>query len=62
MKRLQYQNGELDAIDQKLLAALIANARVTNTELARLVKLSGPSVAERVKHRIDPLQRSMCQA
>ena len=49
MKRLQYQNGDLDAIDQKIMTALIANARVTNTELARLVKLSGPSVAERVK-------------
>lgn len=49
MKRLQYQNAEIDATDRKLLNALIANARISNAELARLVKLSGPSVSERIK-------------
>jgi Lrp/AsnC family transcriptional regulator, leucine-responsive regulatory protein len=49
MKRLQYQNGEIDATDRKLLEALVANARISNAELARRVKLSGPSVSERIK-------------
>jgi Lrp/AsnC family leucine-responsive transcriptional regulator len=48
MKRLRFENTDIDAIDAKLLAALIANARVSNAELARLVKLSGPSVSERI--------------
>lgn len=39
----------IDAIDAKLLHALAANARVSNAELARLVNLSAPSVAERIK-------------
>jgi Lrp/AsnC family transcriptional regulator, leucine-responsive regulatory protein len=47
--RLSSENAVLDAVDAKLLAALSANARVSNAELARLVKLSGPSVAERIK-------------
>ena len=49
MKRLRYENGPLDAIDAKLLEALGANARISNAELARLVGLSSPSVAERIK-------------
>jgi Lrp/AsnC family transcriptional regulator, leucine-responsive regulatory protein len=49
VKRLQYQNGEIDAVDKALLEALIANARISNAELARLVGLSGPSVSERIK-------------
>ena len=48
-KRLRSENTAIDAIDAKLLAALIANARISNAELARLVKLTGPSVAERIK-------------
>ena len=49
MKRLGYQNGALDAIDQKILTLLVANARTTAAELARAVGLSAPSVAERVR-------------
>jgi Lrp/AsnC family leucine-responsive transcriptional regulator len=46
---LRLENTALDAIDVKLLTALIGNARVSNARLARLVKLSGPSVAERLR-------------
>ena len=49
MKRLRYQNGAIDAVDEQLLKALIANVRTTNAELARLVGLSAPSVSERIK-------------
>jgi Lrp/AsnC family leucine-responsive transcriptional regulator len=49
MKRLRYQNGAIDAVDAKLLEALVANVRTTNAELARLVGLSAPSVSERIK-------------
>ncbi len=49
MKRLRYENGSIDAIDRSLLDALIENARTSNAELARLVGLSAPSVAERIK-------------
>lgn len=49
MKRLRYRNGDLDAIDAKLLAALAADARRSNAELARHVGLSAPSVAERLR-------------
>lgn len=48
-KRLRSKNTNIDAVDAKLLAALIANARVSNAKLARLVKLSGPSVSERLR-------------
>lgn len=49
MKRLRYENGNLDATDAKLLAALNTDARTSNAELARLVGLSAPSVAERLR-------------
>ncbi len=49
MKRLRYENGALDAVDKRLLDALIANARTSNAVLARHVGLSAPSVAERIK-------------
>lgn len=49
MKRLRYQNGDLDAVDAKLLAILNENARVSIAELARSVALSAPSVTERIK-------------
>ncbi len=49
MSDLQNKNGKIDALDQKLLEALIANARISNADLARLVKLSGPSVSERIR-------------
>ncbi|MEO1091471.1 MAG: Lrp/AsnC family transcriptional regulator [Pseudomonadota bacterium] len=49
MKRLGNQNDGLDRVDQKILTALVANARTTTADLARTVGLSAPSVAERVK-------------
>ncbi|MGH7881188.1 MAG: Lrp/AsnC family transcriptional regulator [Candidatus Binataceae bacterium] len=49
MKNLRSKSAMLDTVDAKLLAALIANARISNAELARLVKLSGPSVADRLR-------------
>ncbi|MEM7742859.1 MAG: Lrp/AsnC family transcriptional regulator [Pseudomonadota bacterium] len=49
MKRLGYENGKLDRIDETILLTLIGNGRTTTAELARQVKLSSPSVAERVK-------------
>lgn len=49
MKRLRYENGPLDRIDHRILAALNENARISNTALGRRVGLSAPSVAERLK-------------
>jgi Lrp/AsnC family transcriptional regulator, leucine-responsive regulatory protein len=49
MKRLRYENGEIDAIDVRLLNALADNARVSIADLARLVRLSAPTVGERMK-------------
>ncbi len=49
MKSLRSENTVFDAIDARLIGALAANARVSTAELARLVKLSAPSVAERIK-------------
>lgn len=49
MKRLRYQNGAVDAIDVKLLDALADNARISIADLARQVRLSAPTVAERMK-------------
>lgn len=49
MKRLRYQNGELDATDARILEALIEDARISIAELARSVRLSPPSVSERIK-------------
>ena len=39
----------LDTVDRTIIAALRDNARVPYADLARLVGLSGPSVADRVK-------------
>jgi Lrp/AsnC family transcriptional regulator, leucine-responsive regulatory protein len=49
MNRLRYQNGPPDAIDLAILRALAANALIPVAELARLIGLSSPSTAERVK-------------
>jgi Lrp/AsnC family transcriptional regulator, leucine-responsive regulatory protein len=49
MKRLRDRNVDLDAIDVRILSALTADARVSVAELARLVGLSAPSAAERVR-------------
>jgi Lrp/AsnC family leucine-responsive transcriptional regulator len=55
MKRLRYQNGGMDAVDMKLLGALVADARISIAELARLVGLSAPSVSERIR-RLEEAQ------
>lgn len=39
----------LDALDYKILEQLLANARITWSDLANILKLSAPSTAERVK-------------
>ncbi len=49
LKRLRYENSGLDAIDARLMQALVDNARTSSADLARLVGLSAPSVAERVR-------------
>ncbi|MET4491216.1 Lrp/AsnC family transcriptional regulator [Bradyrhizobium sp. LA7.1] len=49
MKRLRYENGDLDAIDARILGALVDDARISIADLARSVGLSPPSVSERIK-------------
>ena len=49
MKRFRYQNGLSDHVDATLIQALVADARISNAELARLVGLSPPTVSERIK-------------
>ena len=49
MRRLRNQNTDLDALDTRILSALTADARASIAELARLVGLSPPSAAERVR-------------
>jgi len=49
VKRLRYENGNLDAIDARILETLIDDARISIADLARLVDLSPPSVSERIK-------------
>ena len=49
MRRLRYENPDLDATDARILEALIDDARITIAKLARTVGLSPPSVSERIK-------------
>lgn len=49
MKRLRFENGDVDAVDVRLLGLLAANARTSTAELARAVGMSSPSVAERLR-------------
>jgi Lrp/AsnC family leucine-responsive transcriptional regulator len=49
MKRLRYEDGPLDAVDQRIIKALAEDARVSVADIARLVGLSGPSVSERIR-------------
>ncbi|MET3906243.1 Lrp/AsnC family leucine-responsive transcriptional regulator [Bradyrhizobium sp. S3.3.6] len=49
MKRLRYENGDLDATDVRILDALVDDARMSIADLARSVGLSSPSVSERIK-------------
>jgi len=49
MKRLGFENRSIDATDTRILQILSEDARISIAELARLVDLSAPSVAERMK-------------
>ena len=49
MRRLRYENDGIDAVDANILRALAEDARISVAELARMVRLSAPSVAERVR-------------
>jgi Lrp/AsnC family leucine-responsive transcriptional regulator len=49
MKRLRYENGDLDPVDARLLDALARDGRISIADLARLIGLSSPSVSERLK-------------
>ena len=42
------ENGALDAVNLRLLAELVEDARLSQAELGRRVGLSGPAVAERL--------------
>src|SRR5919109_784278 len=49
MKRLPIENDELDAVDLNILRTLLEDARTSVAEIARKVKMSAPSVAERMR-------------
>jgi Lrp/AsnC family transcriptional regulator, leucine-responsive regulatory protein len=49
VKRLRYENGDLDATDARILTALAEDARISIADLARSVGLSPPSVSERIR-------------
>ena len=49
MKRLRYEDGPIDRIDARIVAVLAADARTSIAEIARTVRLSSPSVSERIK-------------
>lgn len=49
MKKVRYENGSVDAADMMLVKALVADARTSIAELARMVGLSSPSVSERIR-------------
>jgi Lrp/AsnC family transcriptional regulator, leucine-responsive regulatory protein len=53
MIRLRFKNDKLDDIDRALLAALYQDGRQSVADLARLVGLSPPSVAERLRRLED---------
>ena len=53
MKRLRYENGDLDATDVRILDALVVDARISIADLARSIGLSPPSVSERMKRLED---------
>lgn len=49
MKRLRYENGNMDEIDARILGILCGDARRKVAEIARTVGLSAPSVSERIR-------------
>jgi Lrp/AsnC family leucine-responsive transcriptional regulator len=44
-----YKNVALDTVDRKIIVVLLADARISIRELANKVKLSPPSVSERMQ-------------
>ncbi len=50
MKNLRASESSLDSIDVRLVEALIENGRLPISDLARLVGMSAPSVAERIRN------------
>lgn len=53
MKRIRKHNMKLDEMDAKLIALLGQDARISMRELAKLVGMSPPSVAERIRQLTD---------
>lgn len=53
MKKLKIEIPELDYIDAKILAMLVANARTPIAEIARELNMSSPSANERIKKLED---------
>jgi Lrp/AsnC family leucine-responsive transcriptional regulator len=53
MKRLRNESGEIDSIDAKILMTLSLDARTSLAEIGRIVGMSAPSVAERVRRLED---------
>lgn len=49
MKKLRYENGDIDRIDRRIIEILSENARISLAELARLLDLSAPTISERIK-------------
>ncbi|MDW6020722.1 Lrp/AsnC family transcriptional regulator [Mesorhizobium sp. BAC0120] len=49
MKRLPIENDQLDAVDLRIVRTLLEDARTSVAEIARKVKMSAPSVAERMR-------------
>jgi Lrp/AsnC family leucine-responsive transcriptional regulator len=49
MKQLKSENGDLDAVDNRILALLLKDARTPVAEIARKVGMSSPSVSERIR-------------
>jgi Lrp/AsnC family leucine-responsive transcriptional regulator len=49
LKRLPIENEALDVVDRRILRILLEDARTSVAEIARRVKMSAPSVAERMK-------------
>jgi Lrp/AsnC family leucine-responsive transcriptional regulator len=49
MKRLRNEGPDLDAVDLRILRLLAQDARTSVAEIARAVRMSAPSVSERIR-------------
>jgi Lrp/AsnC family leucine-responsive transcriptional regulator len=49
VKRLRYENGALDGVDERIISFLSNNSRISVAEIARALDLSPPTVSERIK-------------